>query len=482
MRMWAKKTGRAALVAAGVVAAGGGGLMAVPAGADVSSGSGSVLGGNQFSLPISAPINVSGNSAAAIGTAEAKSPGGAHVENVSGHADGHPGMRTSGDGSVLGGNQLRAPISVPINICGNSAAILGVAKAWCKGGAHVENHTGGGGGGMHTSGDGSVGGGNQFHVPISVPVNVCGNSAAILGVAKAWCKGGAHVLNQTTGAKMKSSGDHSVLGGNQFDVPVGVPVNVCANNLSLLGTVEDFCRGAATVTNSAIAELPSTLREPEAVPGPAKHHAAKPAKAKPAKVRKPKAKVRKTVHKSKVPFGKALLGKSHKLPNTERLSAARMRTAAPNPVLDAVGGLLGAIVPKSLSEGLNPLQPKQKPTSPHLQEGPGQGRPVTGGHGQETQGQSPAQGQGQEGSAGQGRPAQSSPTRANSAHKGRPARGNSAKGRTTRDADENPSWQKVAELLGAPKAEPGADPSTARPGLPLVTGVPLGIAGSQLLR
>ncbi|MEV1166916.1 chaplin family protein [Nonomuraea sp. NPDC049784] len=44
---------------------------------------------------------------------------------------------TSGDGSVLGGNQVHIPINIPINICGNAVAVIGVAFAGCKGGANV---------------------------------------------------------------------------------------------------------------------------------------------------------------------------------------------------------------------------------------------------------------------------------------------------------------------------------------------------------
>lgn len=38
---------------------------------------------------------------------------------------------TSGNGSILGGNQLVADLDVPINVCGNAIAILGVAGANC---------------------------------------------------------------------------------------------------------------------------------------------------------------------------------------------------------------------------------------------------------------------------------------------------------------------------------------------------------------
>ncbi|MFC9085210.1 chaplin family protein [Nocardiopsis dassonvillei] len=40
-------------------------------------------------------------------------------------------VSTSGNGSVLGGNQLVADLDVPINVCGNAIAVLGVAGANC---------------------------------------------------------------------------------------------------------------------------------------------------------------------------------------------------------------------------------------------------------------------------------------------------------------------------------------------------------------
>jgi hypothetical protein len=47
------------------------------------------------------------------------------------------GPTTSGNGSLLSGNQVIVPISIPIDICGNAIAILGIAKASCEGGAIV---------------------------------------------------------------------------------------------------------------------------------------------------------------------------------------------------------------------------------------------------------------------------------------------------------------------------------------------------------
>jgi hypothetical protein len=47
---------------------------------------------------------------------------------------------TSGNGSILGGNQIVADLDAPINACGNAVAVLGLAGAQCTGsGAVVED-------------------------------------------------------------------------------------------------------------------------------------------------------------------------------------------------------------------------------------------------------------------------------------------------------------------------------------------------------
>ena len=81
-----------------------------------------------------------------------------------------------------------------------------------------------------TSGNNSIGGGNQVSIPISIPVNVCGNAVALLGGSFAFCEGGASVSHGSGGgASSTTSGNQSILGGNQVKAPVSVPVNVCGN-------------------------------------------------------------------------------------------------------------------------------------------------------------------------------------------------------------------------------------------------------------
>jgi hypothetical protein len=40
-----------------------------------------------------------------------------------------------GNGGVLSGNQVFVPVSIPVNVCGNSVAVLGISRAGCRGGA-----------------------------------------------------------------------------------------------------------------------------------------------------------------------------------------------------------------------------------------------------------------------------------------------------------------------------------------------------------
>ncbi|TMR99094.1 chaplin family protein [Nonomuraea basaltis] len=242
MRTWAKASTPAALLAVAVMSFGGG---SGTANAD-TSGNASIGGGNQVDLPISLPIDISGNSIVAAGSADASSQGGAEVVN-----HGRTGIpnRTSGHASVGGGNQVNVPISAPVSACGNAVSLFGKSDAGCKGGATTRNQGRGGAGGNRTSGDGSVLGGNQVNAPISAPVSACGNAVAIFGDATAGCNGGASVFNTGAGGN-RTSGHGSVLGGNQAGAPVGAPVGICGNAVAVFGRAFSGCKGGSSVAGN----------------------------------------------------------------------------------------------------------------------------------------------------------------------------------------------------------------------------------------
>ncbi|MEV5569619.1 chaplin family protein [Spirillospora sp. NPDC052269] len=51
-------------------------------------------------------------------------------------------IHTNGSGGVLSGNQIIVPISIPIDVCGNAVGLLGTASGGCRGGAAVGNAMG----------------------------------------------------------------------------------------------------------------------------------------------------------------------------------------------------------------------------------------------------------------------------------------------------------------------------------------------------
>ena len=48
---------------------------------------------------------------------------------------GAPAFAQSGNGEILSGNTVVAPVTVPVDVCGNAVAILGLSEAGCQGGA-----------------------------------------------------------------------------------------------------------------------------------------------------------------------------------------------------------------------------------------------------------------------------------------------------------------------------------------------------------
>ena len=163
------------------------------------------------------------------------------------------GGTNTGNTSILSGTQVSAPVNIPVDACGNAAALLGIATAGCQGGAEVLAHHGRAGTAAH-----------GIQIPVTVAVNACGNA---VGHAKAGCRGGVVLPGgpvgsgpQDGGGEIKqaglSAGNISVGSGSQVSVPVTVPANVCGNAAAVLGDSNAGCEGGATVgsRNRALAD------------------------------------------------------------------------------------------------------------------------------------------------------------------------------------------------------------------------------------
>ena len=162
-----------------------------------------------------------------------------------------------GDGgvlSVLSGNTVNAPVSLPVNVCGVAVTLLGGANAGCAGGAASNTVIAGGsgGGGNGNVGVASVGSGNNVNLPISAPVNICGVSGAVGGFANSGCQGGAVsntvIAGGSGGGGNGNAGVISALSGNTVNAPVSAPVNVCGIAAGIVGFANATCVGGSTST------------------------------------------------------------------------------------------------------------------------------------------------------------------------------------------------------------------------------------------
>jgi hypothetical protein len=130
MRSWAQRSARRTastlLLTVGLAGAGTAFAGTALAAGPVTSGNGSALSGNQVVAPVTVPVNICGNAVSAAGASLTRCAGCAAAVTAS-NAKGSP--RTSGDGSVLSGNQVIVPITIPVNIAGNALSVLGLSAA-----------------------------------------------------------------------------------------------------------------------------------------------------------------------------------------------------------------------------------------------------------------------------------------------------------------------------------------------------------------
>ncbi|MFE7132033.1 chaplin [Streptomyces sp. NPDC057638] len=140
------------------------------------------------------------------------------------HADAQADGVAAGSPGVGSGNTVQLPISVPINVCGNTVNVVGLlnpaAGNTCattsRGDAHQPGAPGsptnpGSGSSGATTGSGAVAqgaaknspgviSGNGIQLPVDLPVNVSGNSVNVVGI------GNAAVGNKSTIGPEEPSG------------------------------------------------------------------------------------------------------------------------------------------------------------------------------------------------------------------------------------------------------------------------------------
>ncbi|WP_323056100.1 chaplin [Streptomyces sp. NEAU-W12] len=188
-------------------------------------------------------------------------------------ADTHAEGAATNSPGVLSGNNVQAPIEVPVNACGNTVGAASALNAafgnTCVNGSYQDDrsdhqasgtsqdHSDGGGGAYAegvAEGSPGVASGNNVQVPVHAPVNACGNSVNVVGALNEasgnTCVNGSYQDDrsdhQASGTSRERSdggayaegvaeGSPGVLSGNLIQLPVHAPVNACGNSVNVIG-------------------------------------------------------------------------------------------------------------------------------------------------------------------------------------------------------------------------------------------------------
>ena len=292
MKTWVRKSLNVGVLSAGFLLVSGG-----AAHADWTTGyNAGLLDGNQLDTKLQVPVDVSGNALGLLGFADAQSGGGAvaNAESATTESANSTEAWTTGfNGGILNGNQLSNTLQVPVNVCGNSIAVLGFADASCGGGAVANTggmfgHRGGesaqlerrhhhgnggmagangfGGAGANSNGGGNwttgynagVLNGNQASTTVQVPIDLCGNAIAVAGFSSASCSGGAWANAESATTESARTEDWTtgfnagVANGNQISNTLQVPINVCGNSIAVLGFSSASCGGGAVANTGGM--------------------------------------------------------------------------------------------------------------------------------------------------------------------------------------------------------------------------------------
>ncbi|MEU3355771.1 chaplin family protein [Streptomyces sp. NPDC037389] len=139
MRQVTKKGLLSVAAASGVLAVTGGYAMADSGATGASAHSPGVASGNTVQVPVHVPVNACGNTVNVIGLLNPATGnrcfngGGGHGHKGHGHGgSGHGGALAQGvsedSPGVASGNTVQAPVSVPVNACGNSVDVVGIGN------------------------------------------------------------------------------------------------------------------------------------------------------------------------------------------------------------------------------------------------------------------------------------------------------------------------------------------------------------------
>jgi len=208
-------------------------VSAITGGNTYTDGDKSTLGGNLVPVPVAGAVDVFGSAVSWIGNASGTAGNDSSVS-----AGGYEG--TLGNGAVGGGNIAAVPVALPAEIFGAGASLTGNADGLTKEVKDVNA-----GDKTNTNDDRGTVSSNVASVPVSAPVQVFGDAAGLV----ANVTGGAKSHTTTTaGHDVQANGDKGSASGNAAQVPVTLPTQLFGDTATLVGNGDAIAEGLTSST------------------------------------------------------------------------------------------------------------------------------------------------------------------------------------------------------------------------------------------
>lgn len=212
-------------------------LGATVAQAAETTGEDGLLSGTQALVSLQAPVTVAGNALSVIGDSESTDAATAAPAPAAAPAE----ARTDGSDGVASGTQAPVSVAVPVTVGGNAVSVLGDAEstgaessAPAPAPARNEDATAPEAA-PATSGEDGVLAGTQVLAPVAAPVTAGGNAVSVLGDAESTDATTTAPAPTGNPAGAITDGQDGILGGTQVLAPVGLPVTLGGNAVSVIG-------------------------------------------------------------------------------------------------------------------------------------------------------------------------------------------------------------------------------------------------------
>jgi hypothetical protein len=208
-------------------------VTALAGGNTYTDGDNSTLGGNDASVPVAGAVDAFGSAASWIGNAWGKAGNDSKVND-----GGYNG--TLGNGGMAGGNEANVPLALPVEIFGAGASLTGNADGLAKEVKDVEA-----GDKVNTQDDRGTLSSNIAAIPATAPVQAFGDAAGLI----ANVSGSAQSTTTTTaGHDMQANGDKGSGSGNVAAVPVTLPTQLFGDTATLVGNGDAIAKGITSST------------------------------------------------------------------------------------------------------------------------------------------------------------------------------------------------------------------------------------------